>query len=679
MLTKNYYVMLFCKGKYMKLSRIKKLTFYTLLIISSFSTLMPSDIEDVGNQILGGLRGVYDGVKGMLGAFGYLPDDYTVNIRIWNDSPGLLGVAKQEMTKILEAGFAGNVTRIAEHTQKGKKVPGLLPYTNTGDWMKEKLYFTLWLLIDRGNLNYDEYKTKVEDYALVGTAFPGFGTALGALFGGMKTTDELDKYKLYSKDMSQKDPDNVYHFRAYTKQGKIYGEYLGIKTVTQEFSGVFFNSTDNNKISLEFLKDGTTYKVGLEAHTFSLLNSSTGNPTSIRGPKKENRAFTFYNDSSVVAAIPIPAQGVCNVQLDPKTNKLIPGSPMVYTYEVFPGKLVNKKGPKVGVQGLAIGNFNQPFDPANPQKNIVRDINPLQCHVWYQSDQQAQTIAAQEIEAQAKAGEAPGTPPTFYNFTEQVWVFYKTKDSTYQKKLSPGDVIDFNVIRPRLSEKNAWIYVVALKTNDDKKALTFLNRLADGVIGEDLKEPVTKIKKFDVEMALTTIQTNTHGLINDTAGSGSSGIQGFVLLTDKILPRGIGIGPFYYQINPPQVDVSQLIDLFSSYLHEKNFTNINGQMVLSDAVQKELTNNIKSWIALYQKKKNQVVQQVTQYLQEKGADALFSDPKAATKTLNDLGKKAVTALISDPVSIANYPQWVQGGTNQYVYYLGDTPKDWPTK
>jgi hypothetical protein len=252
---------------------------------------------------------------------------------------------------------------------------------------------------------------------------------------------------------------------------------------------------------------------------------------------------------------------------------------------------------------------------------------------------------------------------------EQVWIFYKTKDYQYQKKVSAGDLIDFTLLRPRLSEKNAWLYVAGLQTTDDKKALNFLNRLADGAIGEDLKEPVTAISQFNENINLETIQPNNHGVIDDTKGSG---IKGYVLLADKVLPRGVGFGPFYYQIRPLVVQLGQLIDLFGSYLNAKLFAKVSD-------MNQEVSQKIEQWITMYPQNNQTVITQVTDYLQQKGVDQLITNTVSPTRSLNERGKNAVTTLVSGPVSIAHYPYQQQAGTNEYVYYLGAAPDGWPTK
>jgi hypothetical protein len=628
--------------------KVKKAIVFHLFMMLSFAFYVHAqDASNSADQALSNLKGMWDGaskfVTGMAQSFGYVPSNYVYSFRVWNDSPGDVVAASQEVTKVLGAGFSG---RVSDYLR-------LLPFTNSHEhFSAKKLYFIVWILGDKDTINYGQYETKIKDYAIKGAEYSlgPLGAGLGAFIGSIETTEALEKWKLYSKTISQPDEKNIYYYRAYTHKGQIQGEYLGIKTTTQEFTGVFYNSS-NTDVSVKFMKDAITYQAMLESETFSLLNSTTDNPFSIRPEKNEQRAFTFYQGNTVLAAIPISAEGICNMQEDPATQKMVAGAPMVYTYEVSNGQ----SGPEVSMQGLAVGHYDQPFDQADLTKEVVRDINPMRCHFWYQSAEQAQAS-----EKQADTTQVP------FTMTEDVWIFYKTKDFTYQKKVDAGAVIDFALLRPRISEKDSWLYIAALKTTDDKKALSFLNRLADGVIGQDLKEPVSSISQFNENTVLTTMQSNSHGKIDDTKGSG---IQGYVLLADKILPRGVGIGPFYYQIKPTMVHLGQLTELISSYLNPKLFTTVSD-------MNQEVTHKVEQWIKLYPQNNQTVISQVTDYLQQKGVDQIITVASSA-RTLNAQGNKAVQTLVSGPVSIAHYPHQQQAGTNKYVYYLGATPTDWP--
>lgn len=639
---------------------IKKVTFHFLFfLITMLSSRAQSDLHDTLNSLKktwdGGKNFVEGMARGLVGSVGVcLEANFSHCVyspRIWNDSPGPIFVAKQNLTKVLGASFSGSLTR--------QQV--LAPYNDTGSgdgsWWHEDLNFILWLLHandKNGNpVDYSQYKTNVKDYAAYGSVVPGLGSAAGALAGSIVTTDEMKKYSFFSKTLSQShgDPDHWYYYRAYTYKGEIKGEYLGIKTTTPEFNGVFYNSS-KDPIVLEFTKNAQTYKVVLESGMFSLLNSSTGVPNSIRPPAGQERAFTFYHNDTKIAAMPVRSEGICNMQEDPATKQMVTGAPMVYTYEIAD----TSQGPQVSLQGLAVGNYDQPFDPSDPQKSVVRDINPMQCHFWYQSANQA--VKQQQDSSQ-----------NYLDMPEQIWLFYKTADYSYQKKVKPEDVIDFTLMRPRLSEKNAWFYVTALQTTDEKKAVQFLNRLADGIIGQDLKQPITTITNFNGNMVLVKTLPNTHGLIDDRAGSG---VKGFVLLADKITPRGVGYGPFYYQINPSIIQLDQLASLLESYVNTSLFTN-------AKTMRQTINQKIVQWVTLYPTDSNTVITQVTDLLAQKGIDQIITNTAVLQRSLNENGNQAVTTITSGPVSIARIPLLYQAGSNLYVYNLGAIPAGWPSK
>ncbi len=637
----------------------RKKVFYCsfIVILLMIPHLACGDVNDEADKALNNLKSIWDGatnfVSGMGQSFGYVPDNYRYSFQVWNDSPAIIFAAAQTITKVLGAGFQGEV----------KTYRYLEPYANSDkEFLDEKLYFTIWLIYDKSNTNYAQYQSTIEDYAKIGAeAASPLGAAIGALAGAIETTEALEKHSFFSKNINSPiDPQYINFYRAYTHKGEIKGEFLGVKTTTDEFTGVFYNSS-NTDIAMQFIKDGIAYKATLErGNTFSLLNSSTSNPTSIRPPddeEKNQRAFTFFNGSMQIAALPIKSKGICNMQEDPTTKKLIQGSPMVYTYEVSQGKL----GIEVSMQGLAIGNYTQPTDVNNPKKNVIRDINPMECHVWYQSAQQAQDAAKKEKDYD----------PTqlFFDTPDSVWLFYKTKDYTLQKKLSPGKVFDFTLLRPQLSEKQVRLFCVAIQSTDDTKALNFLNRLADGKMGKEALQLKTPVLKFDENTVLTTIQPNNRGLVDDTAGSG---VKGSLLFSDIITPHGVGVGPFYYEIKPPIGQLGQIVDLFTAYVDPKKFTQ-------STIMQQDIIQNVQKWISEYAKNKSAAVIEVTTYLQEKGVDEIITNTSAPQRTLNANGKRGVQILVEGSVSIARYPLLQQAGSNEFVYYFGDKPDDWPSK
>lgn len=644
----------------MKFLKLKKVLYSSSVLIFLIGNTTAYG-DDVVHEALNNLKSIWDGVNNFVSgigqSFGYVPDNYRYSLRVWNDSPGVVRVVTQDLKKIFEAGFSGKVTQTID----------VAPFENTNDFLDQHLYFALWLLKNAQGFDYTGYKESVE---IAEKATAVFGLGIASAIGGAVTTGELKNYELYSKVINYPmDTSYVNFYRAYTSKGEIKAEALGVKTTTNEFTGVFYNSSDTD-IVLQFMKDGVTYKATLEkGTTFSLLNSSPGKSASIRPPNNEvnnQRAFIFFNGSQQIAAMPIKSEGICNVQEDPATKKLIPGSPMVYTYEVSQGKI----GVTVSLQGLSIGNYTQPIDQKNWERNVVRDINPMECHVWYQSAKQAQQ-AAQEA---AKKENGPYDPSQlFYDSPDSVWLFYKTKDYTFQKKVISGQVVDFTLLRPQLSEnseKQVRLFCAMLQTQDDTKALNFLNRLADGKIGKDAVQiPGAPVLTFDEKTVLTALQPNKRGLIDDTAGSG---ITGSLLFSDLITSHGVGTGPFYYMLQPPLAQLSDVVAFFKAYLDPKKFTS-------AATMQQDILSKVQKWIADYPKNKSGVVTEVTNYLQEKGIDATITDPSASQRVLNEDGKRGVRTLVEGSVSIAKYPLRQQAGSNEYVYYFGDKPLDWPSK
>ena len=105
-----------------------------------------------------------------------------------------------------------------------------------------------------------------------------------------------------------------------------------------------------------------------------------------------------------------------------------------------------------------------------------------------------------------------------------------------------------------------------------QKQKHFSKRLSDGVIGQGALEPFVTVPDFDASTVLKTITANPKGIIDDTKGSGSSGIQGLVLVVDYFSPRGLGYGPYYYTIQPALLRVDQVSGLFGSFLDTKKIT-----------------------------------------------------------------------------------------------------------
>lgn len=615
-------------------------TKYSMYLLSCYIVAFcahADDLSDAFNNVVNTVKntGVSMGV-GIAETFSgeCLRSNCYYTFAIWNDSPGPIRAAREDVKKVMGVDFDGDI--IESYV--------IAPFDHFGGaqgtpFYHSNLYFKVALQIDKNNENMYQNYSKIH-----GTPNKPFWQSL------------------YRKNIAIPDPDSthVYYYRVYSQQGVVKAEYLGLKTTSDQFSGVFYNNT-TTPVHLKFLKNSVSYQVTLEPGTFSILNSDPNTSNSIRPTEKdkEQRFFTFLNNGKQFMQIPVTPIGICNLLPDPKKQGAFTvGDPMVYTYEVYQGH----SGLAAGMQGLAIGHYTQMADPKDQTKIVVRDINPVQCSVWLQSADQAkqQLPAAQQAES------------NFFDFPGQVWLLYQTSDWSLQQKITPGSVTDFMLLRPKISEQQASVYVVALNTQDDTKAKQWISRFLQGTIGKDATKVVDQIQKFDASTVFTTIVANPAGTIDDSAQNGS-GLTGMLLVADSFTPRGVGSGPFYYTIPPLIVRLDQLQEIFNSFFDGKKVGTAQDQVTLSQT----LAQKIVSWIKIYSTQGAQVTNDVIALLTKYGADRLLSS--TAKGQLTALGKKALDMILTGPVSIKNYPAIVQAGNNEYILSGGEKPTSWPAK
>jgi len=614
---------------------------FSLIIIFCLQTII-INTDDGVDQLTNAFNGAWGSVKDYGENFGTgiaesfsgkcLKEDCNYTLIVWNDSPGTINVAIEDVKKLMGINVDGSVNHEVQ-------VP---PYENKGGvpkgifWHMD-LYFKVALQIDVNNLGlYESYSA------------------------AQKPSGLTNWNTIFRKNIAYPDAKNIYYYRTYTDKSVPKAEYLGIKTTTNEFNGVFTNSAAQS-VTLKFMKNNQNYEVTLESGTFSLLSSDSQTPHSIRPAKDatEKRFLTFLKDGTIFATLPLKAEAICNMQQNPaKPSEYIPSDPMLYTYEVFQGA----QGLEVSMQGLALGHYPQTLG-ADAKKNVVRDINPMECHVWYQSPEQYKK----------KMNEGDTDVP--FEPYGQVWISYVTKDSLFQKKIKAGDVVDFSIIRPLVSEKKSSLFVVFVVTQDDSKAKAFIKRLTDGVIGQDALAPVVTVSNFNASTVLSSVQPNVRGIIDDTKGNGNSGVIGLVLLVDTFSPRGLGSGPYYYVIPPALLRIDQLSGLLATFLDSKK---VSTDKSVLKAFADDLDKKIIAWIAAYQTNKAGVTQEITNFIQQFGADGFF-ETKGGSKTLNALGQHGLNMLLSGPVSFAHYPIIYQAGSNDFILLAGEKPKDWPTQ
>jgi hypothetical protein len=503
--------------------------------------------------------------------------------------------------------------------------------------------------------------------------------------------------------------DNVWIFRVYKNTEGIQGEVLwgGTTSVvgfTQDFSGVFFSNANQEDIYMQFTKDGITHVVNLEPNTFNYLQSSKKS-NSIR-PKEstDHVGISFFKGRPPTghqfAYLPLMPYGLANV-LDTSTGNpddanykpaYSIGGPKQYTYEIY----TNKSGSlSLAVHSLTPGKYPVPVMTSHMQvsdawrtdadKEFVmtstilygrRDINPATCNVWYKDA----TMWQQERETEFKktTTEALSYSQIPINPPENVWACYQSKDTVVRKKIAPGAVESFKIIRPGFYEQDkGWLYLVSIQSNDDAKTEQFLDRISSGAIGKEARNAHIEIpgigNQETLAAALNFMQPSTLGLIYDTNNGNdqnSTGLTGALLCIDSFVANGDGDGPFFYQVLPPFLQVSDLIAVMQLKVDEKT-----GQPLYDE---KELAMNLVGWITdYYANKVDAVTAGITLYLQRFGNDNLFANPEEQPerRKFSTIGLQVRDSLLTGPVSIKNYPLLRYCGINYPL--TTEVPTGWP--
>jgi hypothetical protein len=619
--------------------------FFLLSIIfkcSGQSTSQSSDQkwDNLKNQFVNSTKNVSDGasgfLKGMGQSVGIVTADYHYSYQVWNDTPVFLLVGQQRVVPAMGV-------NIPEDFYNAQMLRG---FTNTGsNFLNQQLYLRVVLFADPANKNFNPYFTSpVSDLE--------------------KLAPQSGQFQILNKEIYPwaKDDDNIYFYRAYSSKSQIKAEYLGIKTATTDFLASFYNSSSKD-VQLHFAKDGIKYDVTLESLTFNTLQSLAGSGTSIRPSGNEKRFFDFKLAGKTIDQIPILSEGIGNVAYNDATKKYDPAGPMLYTYEIYDAQPT----PKATMQGLSIGNFTQ------PTSGLIRDINPVPCLVWYQS-------AAQLQKMQASAAKDTEQDSVYFDAPESFWVAYQTADWSIQKKVDPGTVGKFTIVRPRLSEKQAVLYGVSLQTNDEKKARQFLNRLTTGKLVTPTAYDQSGLAGERID--LSVIKPSTNGIIvdNDPKDPARTGLTGYLLFSDVFFPTGVDSNAvFYYLVPAPQLKIDQLVNAL--YLDDNSYTkDESGAVVLKKEVFGELSGLIKNWIVAYKKDSLGVAAQVKNYLMSHGNKEVFVDPAASnqSRALTTQGQRMLEMFLTGPISLKNAPLLRSAGTNYYVYGLGSKPDSWPS-
>lgn len=461
--------------------------------------------------------------KGLGQGFGAPPTGYVYSFLVHNDTNTPVWYATEDLASVMGGVFP--VAGSWECTQ----VPG---YTKHGQDYKE-YYFELFIKTTDATysnhmpyLQHDDVLYQVEKINLI---------------PGDKNSEHRNHFRVYKgKVFSQ---GNYQHI--------LQAEYIGYENIVS-------NPKDKNAISLSSnlsaltIKNSTDqdYYIGFTTEVISnissvamcqmigLLEKDSFGLLSAVGSIKSLRPGTIgiFKDlaSAPILMMQIPKTGFDNFS---------------YTLEIYQDQ--GQKDISCDWQGIIPGNYDMPV-------NRIKDLTPIIGCLWYQSVAQAKGQSLIDL---------PGT----------VWVVSfqnNFKDGKILGMVQPGQVLQFNIERPKISDKKE-IYFLYVNETNMTKAQNFVRNFLSGSIGADViktyhnqLDSVMQNSALDLNPKIVSETTATSTkpvisdiLINQIASSAlqmdrgqivdpKTGIIGFLLGHDVFMPLGIGAGPFYYVLGP---------------------------------------------------------------------------------------------------------------------------------
>lgn len=219
-----------------------------------------------------------------------------------------------------------------------------------------------------------------------------------------------------------------------------------------------------------------------------------------------------------------------------------------YTLEIYQdfGQSV-----KMGLQGLMPGHYDVALGK-------VKDITPVTGMLWYQDITQL-----------------PKKNPSLFNLPGQLWIVFKGGDVSMVEQVELGTTLEFRFLRPKPGLKQ-WVYFVYVSSNDAKDVEPFIQKVADGSIGDDVIRAYHTQSKKQVDLAHKQL-TKTLNLQSKDQQSASAvpesllieavqgalqmhqgkivdkdlGVAGYLVGADLFLSQGVSANaPFYYQLAP---------------------------------------------------------------------------------------------------------------------------------
>ncbi len=634
---------------------MKKLQFFMLLVFICSCVHAKFDIGKM--------------MEGMGQSFGAPPSGYVYSIEIWNHASVTMYTGRQAMSSFMGA-------FIPQHKDSNRD--GLI---DTGD------------------------KNSVYDYKKIPSIFDVTGSVGKALYKDARyyyhfyvsANSDVMKDTVYFQPITnlplKKQDPNIYFYNIFMKKnykrGKISREpeveMLGFYNpdtkddnkkgnivINKQLNTIYFHNSSSKDVLISLMYGKKLLELTIEKFSYAQLTVPTSQvkPEEADNPNKSEPLFSLRPNTFVLYEIKndqekkydkflsfnLPADDVagypCNIEI----------------YEKDSGDMA------LCLQGFTPGNFDQPVTKR------VRDVTPCPCFFWHQSVEQIDGLEG------------------FVNLPGQIWIVYNGKDSVIAEKVLPGELVEFDLIRPLLAQSDTYFYCLYVMTQNDAKAKDFVQRFIDGTIGEDVKNKYQslvnqkKVTSFDAQTQtfldvsqksfkidqetlnlsdqLAILQGPVQGdyfFISDT----TLDVVGYCLGADVFTPKGVGFGRFYYSLAPSIMNTSGLVPFLMSLLDQNSLSSI-GQN--DQDLQNKLGQKIDEWIKKYSEDKVLVEQDITSFIKKHGKSILFDN----TQNISNFGAARIQNFITGDVSIQLPPMKLSVMTNYYVYDFGKSkPKNMP--
>ncbi len=431
----------------------------------------------------------------------------------------------------------------------------------------------------------------------------------------------------------------VYAYHTYQDEGgNSCGEEVGSGyTTSNQFMGMMYNNTQNI-VPVSFMLGSYPITIELEPQSFNYL-TDVGTYL-IRG---QTGSFNFGTYGSVTVA----QEGMgfaSSTKGLPAGTTPPPATAAPYNYEIYNNQAFET--------GMSAGNFVQPTTGA------VRSITPMPCYIWNQSADFSQASYSDTLIPTQAAGQSLWLLYTGPGWNSQT----KAIEQPFMGVIPYGQVVEALLIRPRLQDYYARLYLIRLNTTDASRAQFFLNSIAQGTLAvPQLKVDSTVLAQQTISM-MSQFFPDTIGLLQD-----SNGTQGYVMLEDVFLPYGMGSGPFYYAVPSPNYDISQV---FTTFTFLQSFSSSKEMQQMMQNLQTSLT----QWIQTYPSDPTSVQQSMKQFLLDNGASNCVITDKKGNKTLTPAGITALNMMLYGPASLSQLPLCYLAGQN----YESVLPNGFPT-